>query len=68
MVGVAVKLTGVVAQTGPEGFATNATAGLRVGLTIMETAFELATSGAAQARLEVMITCTISPLERDEEV
>ena len=64
LVAAAIKITEVPAQTGTAAFAAIVTAGVRFGLTSIKMALELIVSGAAQARLEVMTTLTISPLTK----
>ena len=64
MVGVAVKLTGVPAQTAVAD-ATIVTAGITIGVTVIGGAVEVAVVGEAQVALEVMITLTISPLTKE---
>ncbi len=62
LVGVAVKVILAPAQMAPEGFAAMVTEGVRVGLTTITMAVDVAVVGETQVELDVMITVTASPL------
>ena len=68
MVGVAVNVTLVPAQTIPAGFAAILTAGTKLVVTTIVIVFEVAVGGAAQVALEVIITVTASLLFNVVEV
>jgi len=62
LVGVAVKVTLVPAQIIPEGLAAMLTEGVKLVVTLIVIAFDVAVAGEAQVALEVMITVTTSLL------
>ena len=61
LVAVAVKVTDVPVQIGPAGFAIILTVGVEFGFTAIVIVLDVAVVGTAQARLDVMITVTLSP-------
>ena len=68
MVGVAVNVTEVPAQTDAEGLAATATDGVTNGFTDIVTDADAAVAGLAQAALDVRVQVTTSPLLNVEEV
>jgi len=64
LVGVAVKVTEVPAQTAPGGLAVIFTAGVRTGFTSIVILLEVTVAGETQFALEIIITFIISPLTK----
>ena len=64
MVGVAVKVTGIPGQVVVDDTAIP-TAGIAMGVTVIEAAVEVAVAGKAQVALEVIVTLTISPVTKE---
>jgi hypothetical protein len=62
LVGVAVKVTDVPAQTAPEGTAAMLTLAGRIGLTTIVIVFDVAGLPVAQVKVEVITTVIASAL------
>ena len=68
MVGVAVKVTLVPAQTIPAGFAAILTEGIRLVVTEIVMVLEVTVAGEAHVALDVITTVTASLLFNEAEV
>ena len=67
LTGVAVKFTVVPIHMVPAGLAAIDTDGLTIGFTCMAVAVAVAIAGDGHTALEVIITDTISPFDKEDD-